>query len=56
MDLLRVPAVQQARDAAERPGIGAIKEILGDDYSYREIRMALAHLEYKEKREEKYVK
>jgi len=56
MDLLRVPAVQQARDAAERPGIGAIKEILGDAFSYREIRMALAHLEYKEKREEKYVK
>jgi ATP-dependent DNA helicase RecQ len=56
IDLLRVPAVQQARDQAERPGISAIKELLGDEFSYRDIRMALAHLEYKEDREKKYAK
>jgi hypothetical protein len=55
IDMLRVPTIQQARDNAERPGISAIKEILGDGYSYREIRMALAHLDYKENREKKYV-
>jgi ATP-dependent DNA helicase RecQ len=55
IDMLRVPAIQQARDDAERPGISAIKEILGDGFSYREIRMALAHLDYKENREKKYV-
>ena len=55
IDLMRVPAIQQARDKAERPGLSAIKEILGDSYSYREIRMAIAHLEYLEKREMKYV-
>ncbi len=55
IDLMRVPVIQQARDKAERPGLSAIKEILGDAYSYREIRMAIAHLDYLEKREEKYV-
>jgi len=55
LDMLRIPGIQQARDKAERPGISAIKEILGEGYSYREIRMALAHLEYKENREKKYV-
>ncbi len=55
IDLMRVPTVQQARDQAERSGLSAIKEILGDSFSYRDIRMALAHLEYLEKREEKFV-
>lgn len=55
IDLMRVPAIQQARDKAERPGLSAIKEILGEPFSYRDIRMALAHLDYLEKREEKYV-
>jgi hypothetical protein len=35
--------------------MSAIKEILGEKYSYLEIRMALAHLDYKENREKKYV-
>ncbi len=54
IDLVRIPAIQQARDKAERPGMNAIKEILGEKFSYREIRMALAHLDYKENREKKY--
>jgi len=55
IDMMRVPTIQQARDKAERPGMNAIKEILGEGYSYLEIRMALAHLDYKENREKKYV-
>lgn len=54
IDPMRIPAIQQARDQAERPGLGAIKEILGEGFSYREIRMALAHLDYKENREKKF--
>ena len=49
MDPSKIKAVQQARDQAERPGLGAIKEILGEGYSYGDIRIALAHLDFAER-------
>ncbi len=48
MDTSKIQAIQKAKDQTEGPGIGRIKEALGDAYSYRDIRMALAYLEHSE--------
>lgn len=42
----KLAVIQQALKETEEPTLSAIKEKLGDDYTYGEIRMVFNHLEY----------
>lgn len=43
----KVPVIQHAIKQAGGSGLSPVKELLGNDYSYGEIRMVMAHLERK---------
>ncbi len=44
MDISKIPAIQKALEQAGGIALAPVKELLGDDYSFGEIRMAMAHL------------
>jgi ATP-dependent DNA helicase RecQ len=46
MDISRVPAIQKAIEQSGGKMIAPIKESLGENYSYGEIRMVMGHLEF----------
>jgi ATP-dependent DNA helicase RecQ len=45
MNPLKIPAIQQAIQLVGSTALTPVKELLGDDYSFGEIRMVMAHLE-----------
>lgn len=46
MDVSHVPAIQKAIENSSGPALIPIKEILGDEYSFGEIKMVMAHLQF----------
>jgi len=46
MDTSKIPAIKQAMEQSNGKLLTPIKAILGDTYSYGEIRMVMAHLEF----------
>jgi len=46
MDVSKIPAIQQAIEQSGGKMLTPIKEALGENYSYGEIRMVMAHLEF----------
>ncbi len=45
MDYSKIPAIQNAIEKADGKALSPIKELLGDSYSYSEIRMVMAYLD-----------
>jgi ATP-dependent DNA helicase RecQ len=45
MDTSKIPAIQNAIEQVGGVALAPVKELLGDNYSYGEIRMVMAHLE-----------
>jgi Superfamily II DNA helicase len=46
MDAWKIPHIQKAIEDIGGKALGPLKQALGDDYSYGEIRMVMAHLEW----------
>ena len=46
MNVSKIPAIQQAIEQSGGKMLTPIKELLGENYSYGEIRMVVAHLEF----------
>ncbi|MBP9926713.1 MAG: DNA helicase RecQ [Cyclobacteriaceae bacterium] len=46
MDTSKIPVIKQAMEQSNGKLLAPIKVILGDNYSYGEIRMVIAHLEF----------
>ena len=46
MDTSKIPAIKQAMEQSNAKLLAPIKAILGDNYSYGEVRLAMAHLEF----------
>ena len=46
----RIATIENAIDKATSIGLAPIKELLGDEYSYGEIRLVLAHREFTSQR------
>jgi ATP-dependent DNA helicase RecQ len=45
MDTSKIPAIQKAVEKVGGVVLTPIKQILGDDYSFGEIKMVIAHME-----------
>ena len=46
MDKAKIQAIQKAIEQTDGKALSPIKELLGDGYSYGEIRMTMAYLAY----------
>ena len=44
MDTSKIPAIQKVIEQVDGKALSPIKELLGDQYSYGEIRMVMAYL------------
>ena len=46
MDISKIPAITHAIEQSGGKILTPVKELLGENYSYGEIRMVMAHLEF----------